>query len=182
MASVAQILRIGVGVYAIALAVAMASGPVLAQANDARAPKGGGAAAAASADAGLKSRVDALEEQLVDMQVVVGTLESLTKNGGGSSAAAAPFPSAGSGADTARIDSLETQVRALTAQVTTGELFTSFGHNQPAEGSATAEFMLKVDEVRKSHPQLSDQQAYARAYDNRANAEIVKRMRAEAQG
>jgi tol-pal system protein YbgF len=117
MASVAQILRIGVGVYAIALAVAVASGPVMAQANDARAPKGGGAAAAASADAGLKSRVDALEEQLVDMQVVVGTLESLTKNGGGNSAAAAPFPSAGSGADTARIDSLETQVRALTAQV-----------------------------------------------------------------
>jgi tol-pal system protein YbgF len=88
----------------------------MAQTNDARAPKGGGAVAAAPADAALKARVDGLEEQLVDMQVVVGTLESLTKNGGGSGAAA-PFPSAGSGADTARIDSLETQVRALTAQV-----------------------------------------------------------------
>lgn len=117
MARIAQILKIGVGVHAFAVASVLASGPVMAQANDARAAKGGGVAAAStSADAGLKSRVDALEEQLVDMQVVVGTLESLTKNGGGSGATA-PFPSAGSGADTARIESLETQVRALTAQV-----------------------------------------------------------------
>jgi tol-pal system protein YbgF len=93
----------------------LTAAPVVAQVNDARPGKAGAVAAAASDDAGLKSRVEALEEQLVDMQVVVGTLESLAKNGGGG--AAAPFPSAGSGADTARIDSLETQVRALTAQV-----------------------------------------------------------------
>jgi len=117
MAKVAQILKIGVGVHAVALGLALASGSVMAQSTDARVPKAKGAVAAAtSADAGLKSRVEALEEQLVDMQVVVGTLESLTKNGGGG-AASAPFPSAGSGADTARIESLETQVRALTAQV-----------------------------------------------------------------
>lgn len=92
--------------------------PVAAQSNEARPGKASPAAAAAGGgDAALKARVEALEEQLVDMQVVVGTLESLTKSGGGGGgAAAAPFPSAG-GADGARIDSLETQVRALSAQV-----------------------------------------------------------------
>jgi tol-pal system protein YbgF len=120
MAKVAQILTIGVRVHAFILAFAfvavLACGPVAAQVNDARTPKGGGASASPSADAGLKSRVDSLEEQLVDMQVVVGTLESLTKNGG-NGAPATPFPTAGTGADTARIETLETQVRALTTQV-----------------------------------------------------------------
>lgn len=123
MAKLAQIYSTGMRAFqAVALiaVLALLSGPILsrpavAQANDAR----GGKAAApsnASPDSALKARVDALEEQLVDMQVVVGTLESLAKNGGGG-VASQPFPSAGSGADTARIESLETQVRALTAQV-----------------------------------------------------------------
>ncbi|CCB64250.1 MULTISPECIES: tol-pal system protein YbgF [unclassified Hyphomicrobium] len=125
MAKLAQIYSTGMGAFqAVALIAVMAlsSGPLLsrpamAQANDARGTKGG-AAANASPDSALKARVDALEEQLVDMQVVVGTLETLAKNGGGGGGAASqPFPSAGSGADTARIESLETQVRALTAQV-----------------------------------------------------------------
>jgi tol-pal system protein YbgF len=72
-------------------------------------------AAASGGDAALKARVEALEEQLVDMQVVVGTLESLARGGG---AAPAAFPaSSGSGNEAARIDGLETQVRALTAQL-----------------------------------------------------------------
>ena len=74
------------------------------------------AVAAAGADAGLKSRVDSLEEQLVDMQVLVGTLESLAKSGGGS-----PPPAyrggSGGGADSMRVDALENQIRALTNQV-----------------------------------------------------------------
>ncbi len=114
MAKLAQIYRGGFGVVqAVVLVLALAAAPINAQAADARQPKA--SAAAETPDAGLKSRVEALEEQLVDMQVVVGTLESLAKSGGGG--AAAPFPSAGSGADTARIDSLETQVRALSSQV-----------------------------------------------------------------
>lgn len=125
MAKLAQIYSTGMGAFqAVALiaVLAISSGPILsrpamAQANDARGAKGG-VPANASPDAALKARVDALEEQLVDMQVVVGTLETLAKNGGGGGGAASqPFPSAGSGADTARIESLETQVRALTAQV-----------------------------------------------------------------
>lgn len=124
MAKLAQIYSTGVGVCRAAALIAglalplglFLSGAAMAQANDARAAKGG-APANASPDAALKARVDALEEQLVDMQVVVGTLETLAKNGGGGGAASQPFPSAGSGADTARIESLETQVRALTAQM-----------------------------------------------------------------
>jgi tol-pal system protein YbgF len=80
-------------------------------AKAAAATQGGGG----SGDAGLKGRVESLEEQLVDMQVVVGTLESLAKSGGG----AAPVQriSANGGADASRIESLETQVRSLSGQV-----------------------------------------------------------------
>src|SRR5262245_49274359 len=45
--------------------------------------------AAAGGDAALRQRIEQLEEQLVDMQVVVGTLESLARG------ATAPAPSAG---------------------------------------------------------------------------------------
>lgn len=72
-------------------------------------------------ESGLKQRVEQLEEQLVDLQVVIGTLESLAKSGGGTAApvARAPFGGAGgSGAgDSARLDGMEMQIRALTAQV-----------------------------------------------------------------
>lgn len=84
-------------------------------------PKGEGAGAP-SGEGGLRQRVEQLEEQLVDMQVMVGTLESLAKGGGG--AAAQPYrgPVAsggggGGGADSARIDALEVQIRALTSQM-----------------------------------------------------------------
>ncbi|MBA2127070.1 tol-pal system protein YbgF [Hyphomicrobium methylovorum] len=97
---------------AAAMMLALAASPSFAQS---KAPAKGAAPAAAGGDAALKARVESLEEQLVDMQVVIGTLESLSKNGG----AAAPFPAAaaGSSADAARIDGLETQIRALTSEL-----------------------------------------------------------------
>lgn len=74
-------------------------------------------------EAALRQRVENLEEQLVDMQVVVGTLESLAKSSGASSASpayrasgAAPDPG-GSGVDQARVSGLEAQVRSLTSQL-----------------------------------------------------------------
>ncbi len=77
----------------------------------AAAPASGGAN-----ESGLKARVETLEEQLVDMQVVVGTLESLAKTGGASSAPA--FKSGvSSGADASRVEALENQVRSLSSQV-----------------------------------------------------------------
>ncbi len=70
-------------------------------------------AGAPATDAQLRQRVEQLEEQLVDMQVLVGTLESLARGGGG-----APRSGGGSGAsEAARIDVLETQVRAMTSQI-----------------------------------------------------------------
>jgi tol-pal system protein YbgF len=71
-----------------------------------------------SGDAGLRQRVETLEGQLVDLQVVIGTLESLARTGG---ASPAPVRSEASGGvapgDRARLDSMDTQIRALTAQV-----------------------------------------------------------------
>lgn len=76
----------------------------------ASAQQGGGDSVAA-----LTKRVEQLEEQLVDMRVVIGTLESMSRSGGGA-------PSVGmggsfSGNDAARLDGMETQIRALTAQM-----------------------------------------------------------------
>jgi tol-pal system protein YbgF len=76
------------------------------------------AAAGAPADAGLQRRVEQLEEQLVDMQVVIGTLESLAKGGAAvSGGGASPGGGALSAADAGRLDALETQIRALAAQL-----------------------------------------------------------------
>lgn len=85
-------------------------------------PQGGSATGApktkeaAVGDGGLERRVEQLEEQLVDLQVVIGTLESLAR-GGGAQEPRQAWSSGGSGADQARIDALETQVRALAAEV-----------------------------------------------------------------
>ena len=76
------------------------------------APKG--AAPSATGEAALRQRVEQLEEQLVDMQVLVGTLESLARGGGG-----APREGGGGGgaSESARIDVLETQIRAMASQI-----------------------------------------------------------------
>ena len=66
-------------------------------------------------DAALRQRVEQLEEQIVDMQVVIGTLESLAK-APPPSASAAPSRGMG-GADSARVDRLESQLQAITAQM-----------------------------------------------------------------
>jgi tol-pal system protein YbgF len=97
-----------------------AAKPAAKAAAKAQAATGGGAAAPvgtpAAGEGGLKSRVESLEEQLVDMQVVVGTLESLTKSGGGGAPAAFRATAAG-GADSGRVEALENQVKTLSAQV-----------------------------------------------------------------
>jgi tol-pal system protein YbgF len=77
------------------------------------------APAAQPSDATLQRRVEQLEEQLVDLQVVIGTLESLAK---GASSPPGPRgqlgPSAAVNAgDAGRLDAIETQIRALAAQL-----------------------------------------------------------------
>ncbi|MBI1649969.1 tol-pal system protein YbgF [Hyphomicrobium sulfonivorans] len=76
------------------------------------APKAASTASSANSEAAaLRRRVEQLEEQLVDMQVMIGTLESLARGGGGGASGG------GGGADGLRLDGLETQMRALSAQV-----------------------------------------------------------------
>ncbi len=83
------------------------------------APAKAAKAAPAGGDSGLRQRVEQLEEQLIDLQVVIGTLESLARSGGGAPGAAQanrpPLPLAA--ADGGRLNSLEAQVRALSQQV-----------------------------------------------------------------
>lgn len=52
----------------------------------------------------------------------------------------------------------------------------------PTGGSAETEFMAKVADAKAANPRLTDQQAYAAAYTDRANAPIVKRLKAELRG
>ena len=68
----------------------------------------------------MRQRVEQLEEQLVEMQVTVGTLDSLAKGGGSSSSGVyrgGTGGAAGDGNDSGRVAALETQVRALATQV-----------------------------------------------------------------
>jgi tol-pal system protein YbgF len=109
----------GVGLAFGAAAAEPARAPVqLAQAAAQQAPPKAKAAPPAAEDSGLKQRVEQLEEQLVDMQVVIGTLESLARGGGGGGAPASGDGGGFSGgADSVRLDGMETQLRALSAQI-----------------------------------------------------------------
>ena len=79
--------------------------------------------AAPAAENPLRARVEQLEEQLVDLQVTIGTLELLARTTGTASPVAAPRSPAiaAGGGDpggvAARVDGLEIQLRALLAQV-----------------------------------------------------------------
>jgi tol-pal system protein YbgF len=115
----------GLGLRASALAAAVAL-PALAavaqQMPPARSPQGQAArppppVGAQPGDAGLQRRVEQLEEQLVDMQVIVGTLESLAKGGAAPSPGSQMPAAALSASDAGRLDALETQIRAMAAQL-----------------------------------------------------------------
>lgn len=87
--------------------------PSLAGAQDAKTSKAAQKADVSRTQA-LGRRVEQLEEQIVDLQVTIGTLESLAKPGGASSGAAFTNGRVASGK---RDDNLEVQVQALTLQV-----------------------------------------------------------------
>ncbi len=91
-------------------------------------------------DQALRQRVEQLEEQLVDLQVVIGTLESLARSG-----VRSPAPSVGSsgpmsGNDEARLDSMETQIRALTAQIEQLSADVRAGAGRRSEAPGTASY------------------------------------------
>ncbi len=106
----------------LAVMLAVPSPVALAQNAPAAAPPQGVAPSAkakppAGGDNDLRRRVEQLEEQLVDLQVVIGTLESLARSGGGAAAPRVAAPAGLSAGDNARIDGLEVQIRALTSQI-----------------------------------------------------------------
>lgn len=86
-----------------------------AAASKSKTPAKDPAPAASGSEAQLRKRVEQLEEQLVDLQVVIGTLESLAK--APPAGATAPMRAATTSADQSRLDGLETQIKALTNQL-----------------------------------------------------------------
>jgi tol-pal system protein YbgF len=68
-------------------------------------------------DVALQRRVEQIEEQLVDLQVMIGTLESLARGTTPPPAVTkAPAPAL-SVADAGRLDAIETQIKALASQL-----------------------------------------------------------------
>jgi tol-pal system protein YbgF len=68
----------------------------------------------------LRARVEQLEEQIIDLQVAIGTIETLAKApgaGAGAPGGLRSLPATTAGADAVRVDSVEVQLRALLAQV-----------------------------------------------------------------
>ena len=68
----------------------------------------------------LRQRIEQLEEQINEMHVAVGTLDSLAKVGAGrapSSPTAAPGSAGNLSADAARLDGMENRLRALSGQI-----------------------------------------------------------------
>jgi tol-pal system protein YbgF len=88
-------------------------------------------------DSALRQRLEQLEEQMVDMQQAVGTLDSIARSGG---AGAQRLPAmAPAGADSGRLEALEAQVRSLTQQVEAlARDLRAQGGPAPAAGRASA--------------------------------------------
>jgi hypothetical protein len=77
-------------------------------------------------------------------------------------------------------DALLKEYKALKAQADAGGVFSEFGkQGDKTAGSATAELMAKRDELKKSQPTLSNEQAFSRVYKARENAALVAKYKAE---
>ena len=83
------------------------------------------AAQTAGGDSELETRMQRLEEQIVDLSAQLGTIETMAQSGGGIAAAPAGGASfgdggasfGGGGGDDGRLSLLETQIRALSTQL-----------------------------------------------------------------
>jgi tol-pal system protein YbgF len=75
---------------------------------------------AAGADADYDKRLQRLEEQIVDLNAQLGTIETISQQGGGAALPSGPADAGGGGfggADDPRLADLETQLRALSSQM-----------------------------------------------------------------
>jgi tol-pal system protein YbgF len=95
------------------------------------------AAAQTATDSGdeVAKRIQRLEEQIVDLNAQLGTIESMSQGGVPSGGASLPSPggSLGGGSDGGRLADLETQVRALSAQF--GEILNRLARLEGRGGS-----------------------------------------------
>ncbi len=114
-------MRLGAGALAIALAVSWSQAQQGPPGSGPRpVPKPQAAREAPPPDGesgGLQRRIEQLEEQIVDLQVVTGTLESLARGGAAPAAGPRGPAAAVSAADAGRLDAIETQIGALAAQL-----------------------------------------------------------------
>lgn len=77
--------------------------------------------------------------------------------------------------DKAGVDALVAEIAKLNEQVNKGDLFKEFGTARGGDGlEPYAQITAKAEEVRKSNPKLTIEQAKALVIENPANVELVK--------
>ncbi len=100
-----------------------------------------GAQAQGTPDAGsaeVEKRIERLEEQIVDMNAHLGTIETMSQSGGGAAvppSAAVGGGSFGGGSDDARLNEIETQMRALSSQL--GEILQRLNQLEQRSGAVS---------------------------------------------
>lgn len=77
--------------------------------------------------------------------------------------------------DPEAIKKLEEKITGLNAQVKKGDLYKEFGNNRggSAGGNAMAQLIAKRDELMKTDPKLTTEQAFAKIYADPANRELT---------
>ena len=132
----------------------------------------------ASDNTELKKRLDAadLEKAQVSFKKQAADI-GLTKDGDGEIMRKAY---AGDAASQAELTKRQAEVfAALKKQAETGGLFNEFGTAKGAAGDAQTAIMSKAVELRKADPKLTVEQAFAKAYKDPANAELVTASQVE---
>lgn len=81
--------------------------------------------------------------------------------------------------DVAAQAEVEKAMLALKKQADAGGVFTEIGKRGGNGGTAYQELIAKRDELRKADPKLKEAAAFSKVYTDPANAEIVKRYKAE---
>jgi hypothetical protein len=79
------------------------------------------------------------------------------------------------------VTKLEDSIIALNKQVKEAGLFKEFGSSQTVGGNAYDQIQAKAAEVRKADSKLTPAQAFEKAYNDPANAELVKLYKREKQ-
>lgn len=82
--------------------------------------------------------------------------------------------------DKAAVEKLEDALKAANAALKESGLFKELGSAKGSDGaSAYDQLVGKADELRKANPKLSPDQAFSKAYEDPANADLVKQHKIE---